>query len=292
MFLCAKYLSGLTGTRCSNGERRLTDEVKRGAVRAAASWRRCCGASRRLSKVREAIALKGPRGVLFDLDETLFDHKFACERGIEALSARYPVLGNKPIGELERLFWDHLNGQYKEVLAGKIEMKASRLERIALLFKMCGHALPDEELRAAEALYVEAYGRSFRAVPGAPELVTKLREAGCRIVVVTNGFESVQADKLNRIGLQGRIDALITSEKMGWTKPDRRLFESALASCGGFAPEEAAVIGDLWDVDIVGAFQAGIRAIWLNRRNDPVPDPTLADVISEPMEAWPLLFRG
>jgi putative hydrolase of the HAD superfamily len=241
---------------------------------------------------REAIDLESLKGVLFDLDETLFDHKSACKQGIESLRARYPALSSRPVEHLERLFWDHLSGQYKEVLAGKIDMKASRQERIALLFEVCGHALPDKELRAAAALYVETYGRSSRAVPGASELVTKLREAGCRIAVVTNGFESVQADKLNRIGFQGRIDALIASEKAGWTKPDRRIFESALASCGGLAPEEAVVIGDLWEVDIVGARQAGIRAIWLNRRHDPVPDSSMVDVIREPMEAWPLLFRG
>ncbi|WP_158301560.1 HAD family hydrolase [Paenibacillus mesophilus] len=64
------------------------------------------------------------------------------------------------------------------------------------------------------------------------------------------------------------------------------------AGCCGLAPEDAAVIGDLWDVDIAGARHAGIRAIWLNRRNDPIPDPTLAEVITEPLAAWPLLFPG
>ncbi len=36
------------------------------------------------------------------------------------------------------------------------------------------------------------------------------------------------------------------------------------------------MVGDSWKADILGARQAGIRALWLNRYEHPCPDPSLA----------------
>jgi putative hydrolase of the HAD superfamily len=46
-------------------------------------------------------------------------------------------------------------------------------------------------------------------------------------------------------------------------KPDPRLFRLALQRAGA-APEEAVHVGDLYEVDVVGARAAGIRAILLD----------------------------
>ncbi|PYI53415.1 HAD family hydrolase [Paenibacillus flagellatus] len=227
---------------------------------------------------------------LFDLDETLFDHAYSCRQGIEAMKERYPALRRLPTEELEAIFWRHLNGRYGDVLQGRVGMAQSRLERIALLFEACGVRASRERTEEAAALYVKAYERSARAIPGAAKLLAELRRAGWRAAVVTNGFAAVQAAKLERIGLAGAIDALVASEQAGAAKPDRRIFEAALARCGARA-DEAVMIGDLWETDIVGAAGAGIRRrIWLNRRGDPVPDPALAETVREPLEVLRLLL--
>ena len=50
-----------------------------------------------------------------------------------------------------------------------------------------------------------------------------------------------------------------------------RIFRLALKRAG-CSPEEAVVVGDSWASDIVGARNAGIRAVWFNPGGLPKPE--------------------
>jgi putative hydrolase of the HAD superfamily len=154
---------------------------------------------------------------------------------------------------------------------GRLSVQAARTERMhALLadFGVPGDAALSDR---CEAIYREAYDREWRAVPGVRELLRSLRERGLWLGVITNGLLSEQSTKLERIGLQ--VDALICSEAVGSRKPARDFFAHAVGRAG-VAPAECVVVGDLWDIDIRGALDFGIDAIWLNRYgrvSDPHP---------------------
>jgi len=85
--------------------------------------------------------------------------------------------------------------------------------------------------------------------------------------------------------LEGLVDFLLTSEEAGVQKPDPRLFHLALER-GHACRTTAVVIGDSWALDVVGAHHAGIRSIWLNRRQEPCPDARLTTELAafEPLE--------
>ena len=77
---------------------------------------------------------------------------------------------------------------------------------------------------------------------------------------------------------------LCTSEDARSYKPRRELFEYALA-CAGCRPEEVVHIGDSLTSDVQGAGALGIRTIWLNRGNRPVPPGvSAADTLPEAIE--------
>jgi FMN phosphatase YigB (HAD superfamily) len=84
-----------------------------------------------------------------------------------------------------------------------------------------------------------------------------------------------QQEKLETFGFTPFVDALVTSEELGCAKPAAAIFENALARLGVTA-NEAVMVGDSWPNDVVGATNAGIRAVWLNRHGAPCPDPSLA----------------
>ena len=67
----------------------------------------------------------------------------------------------------------------------------------------------------------------------------------------------------------------MVSETAGFTKPDSRIFEIALEKLC-VEPSDAVMIGDSWEEDILGAYKAGIRAVWFNRKGKPVPDKKIA----------------
>jgi len=89
-----------------------------------------------------------------------------------------------------------------------------------------------------------------------------------------------QDEKLATFGLWPHVDVLVTSEECRTTKPDPAIFRVALERLG-VAADEAAMVGDSWQNDIVGATQCGIRAIWLNRHGDTCPDPGLAAEVTD-----------
>jgi len=55
---------------------------------------------------------------------------------------------------------------------------------------------------------------------------------------------------------------VLDSALVGVEKPDPAIFRAALAAIG-VAPAEALYVGDLYDVDVVGARAAGMEAVLL-----------------------------
>jgi FMN phosphatase YigB (HAD superfamily) len=51
------------------------------------------------------------------------------------------------------------------------------------------------------------------------------------------------------------------SDEVGWYKPDRRIFEHALAGLGGVDPGRAAHVGDIRRTDVAGAQAMGMLAV-------------------------------
>jgi len=103
----------------------------------------------------------------------------------------------------------------------------------------------------------------FEAFPDAAPALAELRSRGLRVVAVSN-WDCSLPDVLERIGLRRQLDAVVTSAVVGASKPDVRIFESALAAAG-CAAVEALHVGDSREHDIEGARAAGIRALLLDR---------------------------
>ena len=74
---------------------------------------------------------------------------------------------------------------------------------------------------------------------------------------------------LRRHGL--RFDAVVSSEELRVYKPHVSIFHETCARLG-VAPDEAIYLGDSPWADVAGARNAGLRAVWLNRRNTAWPD--------------------
>jgi putative hydrolase of the HAD superfamily len=83
-----------------------------------------------------------------------------------------------------------------------------------------------------------------------------------RMGVVSNANGTVRA-KLARVGLAGYFELVVDSHEEGIEKPDPRIFGLALGRLGVGAAE-AAYVGDLYHVDVVGAVAAGLSAFLLD----------------------------
>jgi len=233
------------------------------------------------------------RAVLFDLDDTLFDHAHATRAALAGLQASEPALGVWDSAELERRHATILEAMHVEVLAGRVSIERARAERFRRLL-LEADAVDRIDARATDLArsYRETYESAWRPVPGALPLLAAIKEDGLAVAVVTNNLTAEQTMKIERVGLAPLVDALVTSEAVGAPKPDSRIFAAALEKVGARAIE-TVMVGDAWAADIEGARAAGIRPIWLNRHGAASRDPGVAAVSSlEPIEVLLALLRG
>ena len=136
-------------------------------------------------------------------------------------------------------------------------------DRCAAVF---GAALPPAGATADPRVVRDALlaGLRFRAFDEVPGVLVALRAAGARLVVVSNWDVSLHG-VLRDTGLDGLVDAVLTSAEEGVAKPDPELFRRALAVVGGVAPRDALHVGDDLEADVGGARAAGIPAVLVDR---------------------------
>ena len=225
------------------------------------------------------------RAVLFDLDDTLFDHRHAARVALDGVRRGYACFDGTPAPDFERQHSEILEELHLRVMARELALDDARMERFRRLFVAAGVDPDDALVRATAATYRERYLASWRPLPGAPALLAALHHR-TRIGIVSNNLLQEQEEKLRFCGFDRFIDALVVSEAVGISKPDPGIFSIALERLG-CDPGDAVMIGDAWRTDIAGARAAGIRPIWLNRAGAAPPETGSVAELSalEPLEA-------
>jgi len=105
---------------------------------------------------------------------------------------------------------------------------------------------------------------AFEAYPDAAAALEELGGHGLRLIAASN-WDCSLPRVLDGAGLGGLLDGVVSSAMVGARKPDRALFEAALALAGCSA-DEAVHVGDSLENDVRGARAAGIRAVLVDRR--------------------------
>lgn len=199
------------------------------------------------------------RAVLFDLDDTLFDHttaarsalvRWAGERGLageeEALSSRWRTVSDR---------------HYHRYQARELTFEEQGRERVREFFSQ---EFDDAEADDAFNAYRTHYRRNWRAFPDARPAIERLRGDGVVVGVLTNGAREQQALKIERVGLTDLGMPLFASSDFPAGKPDPRPF---LGACEGLGlrPEQVTMVGDSLPIDVEGAHGAGLGAVLLDR---------------------------
>ena len=217
------------------------------------------------------------KAVIFDLDDTLFDHYHSLQAGLATLQKAHSDLQAWPLSHLTNTYVELVESLHIQVLQGLIKPDQARIQRIRTFFLTYGRSLSLDEAHETASLYREAYQAARQPVPGAIALLQHLH-AATKIGVITNNTSLEQREKLDVCGFTPLLDEVVISEEVGVIKPDPAIFAIALERLGCSA-SEAVMVGDAWQTDIIGAHRAGIRSVWLSRFGAPCPDPSLASVI-------------
>jgi putative hydrolase of the HAD superfamily len=135
-------------------------------------------------------------------------------------------------------------------------------ESLADLRRRCAELISD---RLGVELSAEALVDSivFDAYPDAGPALEGLRAKGMKLVVVSN-WDCSLGRVLDRCGIAGMVDGVVTSAESGHRKPDPGIFTSAL-ELAGCEPSEALHVGDTPEEDGAGARAAGIPVLLIDR---------------------------
>ncbi|KAK8128958.1 hypothetical protein PG984_010066 [Apiospora sp. TS-2023a] len=202
-----------------------------------------------------------PKAIVFDLDNTLFDHHHSLRCAISAVQSRYPALARKTPDELIGKYDAALQRAYDSYIRKEISYEQADENKVKEFFAAVGLAEPGlTEIKEFRAIYKRAYREALRATPGSIETLSRLRERGYLLAILTNGRTEDQMEKADSIGVRHLVHHLITSEEAGCAKPDPRIFHLVLDRLGTSA-DATYMVGDSPSSDIKGALDAGMSPI-------------------------------
>ncbi|HXG54036.1 MAG TPA: HAD-IA family hydrolase [Vicinamibacterales bacterium] len=207
--------------------------------------------------------------VLFDLDDTLFDHQYGSRAALEGVRSMHPRFEQMGIDAFDHAHSRLLEALHLDVMIGRLDPDVARVERFRRLYRSVGVEADDALASRAAASYRAGFLASRRPIAGAVELLEAVR-LRARVGIVSNNLLDEQRGKLAHLGLAPYVDELVVSEEAGLSKPDPRIFEIALSRLGCRA-DEAVMVGDSWAADIEGAVAAHVRPVWLNRHGGDPP---------------------
>ena len=100
----------------------------------------------------------------------------------------------------------------------------------------------------------------WRSVPPElPDALTRARDAGIRLGVISNSEGRLQS-VFERVGVLPFFEIVVDSHLEGVAKPDPRIFQLALERMS-LAADRTLYAGDLPEIDLIGANAAGMHAV-------------------------------
>jgi putative hydrolase of the HAD superfamily len=203
--------------------------------------------------------VKHLRALTFDLDDTLWDNRPVLMKAEQSL---YDWLGRHYPRIHQHYQLEDMLELRKQLLQKNplLRHDITRLRKNSLSIAAQSAGYDNNLVEPAFAVFLEARHQVTLYDDVLPAL-GKLHDAGYCLGALTNGNADV-----DRLGLGHLFDFSLTAATSGKAKPHPRMFDLACRHAGVDATE-LAHIGDEPDTDLVGALNAGVTAIWMNRKH-------------------------
>lgn len=205
-------------------------------------------------------------GLILEMANVLYDATLWW-RWLRALLARLGVEQNQ---ETLRQLW---NGHLVEVRCGRREFG----EAFEAFLWSAGLASGEVDEVLASGL-AQRRNLEFDALPfpRVKRTLRRLQQAGLRLAILTDSTSHLSElnDRIQRLGLDGLFDAVVSSVEIGVTKPQPASYSAAVCRLG--LPLEELWFVSQSDTDLAGAAAAGLRTIAFNSHQNTVADRYLS----------------
>jgi putative hydrolase of the HAD superfamily len=201
------------------------------------------------------------RAVLFDLDNTLYDHETSSRKALAAAAREFARTAALDVDQLCGTFTRHNDECWVLVTRGEMtrdELRVARFRRTLTEF-----GIEDLEPKRLSETYLARYRRGLAEVPEARRTVLRLLR-DLPVGIVTNGFPDLVEEKLAAIGLAGLLHPVVVADRVEVMKPRPDAFLAALHALG-LPAHDVLYVGDSLAVDVAGGAASGLRTCWFNR---------------------------
>jgi putative hydrolase of the HAD superfamily len=222
--------------------------------------------------------------VFFDLDATLLDHDAAARAGAARIYENFrPQLDENLEDFLER--WESVSEKYFQSFdpGKKYGLWEQRRLRIREFFS---EAFSDAEAERRFKIYLEAYEAGWKLFSDSLPCLQSLQRR--KLGLITNGDGEQQRAKIQKLGLGSYLSHVVISREVNCAKPERAIFELA-AREAKVDIQECVYVGDRLQTDALGSQQAGMKGIWLDRKDSWTGEEMGVPVIKSLVESPELL---
>ncbi|NBI29693.1 HAD family hydrolase [Chengkuizengella marina] len=193
------------------------------------------------------------KGIIFDLDDTLLDRSETFGKFLELFMEQY-------FNSLSSSEKNQCIQTIKKIDNYGYTKKEETFNQLRQTFTW--EVKP--ELDELMDFYFTNYVQCAVLVEHTVELLEYCKQKNYKIGLVTNGRNQIQYGKINLLKIRDYFDAIVVSEEAGVKKPNQQIFLMALERLD-LLPHEAIFVGDHPKNDVLGASQAGMKAIWINK---------------------------
>jgi putative hydrolase of the HAD superfamily len=218
--------------------------------------------------------------LLFDLDHTLWDFHANSSHALSTIFREYSL--DQYFTSLEEflktynyhndLLWD----LYRK---GNVSKEDLRIQRFELTLREKG--MDDTRMmKKIGSHYMEITPKLNILAKNTIETLEYLTGKNYQLYIVTNGFLTTQVTKMAHSNIDRFFKKIFSSEELGVSKPNREFFHWVVSSLHAHK-SACLMIGDDLEVDVKGAMQFGIDAVWYNPAETPsdfTPTFTIRDM--------------
>ncbi len=200
-----------------------------------------------------------PKGIIFDLDNTLYNYdklnEEATDRQREYAVCKIGITGE----EFDRIY-DLARTNVKNRLGDTVAACHNRMLYCQNMLELL-HLNP---VTHAMGLYESYWGyfiENMKPEEGLMEVMRYLKSHDIPVLICTDMTTHIQHRKIKALGLEEYVSYMVSSEEAGKEKPAPEIFELSLEKLR-LSPKEVWYVGDSYKKDIEGVRKLEVNAIW------------------------------
>ena len=204
------------------------------------------------------IKNKGIRGILLDLDNTLYEYELCHRYAIESCSQYFQK--NNPTSFFQfKKNYELAKQEIKKYTAGQ----AASHSRFLYFQRFLENKFQKTDVNLTirfEKLYWNSFFKKMRLFSGVMDFLKQCHKNNIKVCLITDLTASIQFKKINYLKIGKYLDFIVSSEEAGRDKPHQNIFRLALQKLK-MRPNDVILIGDDYNKDLAGGEQMGIKTI-------------------------------